>query len=155
MKLFASTFIAISAFSSFASEINLYPTDIFMKCEKSTFTIRVPKIEILTQSRVDTFGLVNQNQAICLTLKDHLSKRERLKGIIKSSLSHVDTYIDNPTCSEESCYVTYKFYHLETVDLSLDGIPFKARNEVPGTSKLRKVYWNSNDCPPFKPDCDL
>lgn len=155
MKLFVSIIVAALASSTFASELDLYTTDVSMKCEKSVLSIRIPKIEIFTQSRVNTFILLNQNQSICLVLKDHLSKSERLNGRVKNSSRNVDTYIDQPTCSEEGCYVIYKSYQLEIVDLVLAGIPFNARKEVPGTSKLRKVYWDINDCPPFKPDCDL
>ncbi len=155
MKLLLFFTIACIAAGAYASEIHLQSTDIYMKCEKAFLILRIPKIENLTLSKADTFSLSNQNQSVCLALKEHLSKSNNVFGTINSSVRDFDTYIDEPTCNEDTCYVTHKTYKLETIDLYLSRIPFKAHKEIPGSIKLRKVYWGSDDCPPLKPDCNL
>jgi hypothetical protein len=129
--------------------------DIAVSCSKSTLTLRISKLKRYTKSNTELFTERYGSVGVCKAVQNLLT-------IQSSTLASIETTTDSRTsilqinpCIDSQCSADELSTLVETVNLQIKEASFSMEGVVPGSEHVEKLTWNSQFCPPFKPDCDL
>lgn len=157
MRIIFSLFLFSQCMLVSAAEVvfEVKPGEVSVSCSMRTLHIIIPEIGRYTKSGKEGFGETQDDVGSCKALMKQLVIKEPTLIQLKTKVQPKSEFVGMNSCQDGKCSATFRHYLSERIELVLNEVNFVDEALIPKSEKLEKVYWGEDDCPPFKPDCDL